>query len=131
MPCGSSEKLVAIEKPDTAVLNTQTIHHTTIGLRSQFSRSSTAASSITNTGAQNRFTSGTRQPARSAQIGRGSSRRWCAKAAARRAISQLVSTTALATTMNPATTLASTPPQVATNATTLFNNTDRLTIRSA
>jgi len=42
-----------------------------------------------------------------------------------------VSTTALATIMNIATTLTSTPTQVAANATALFNNTDRLTIKSA
>src|SRR6476661_6691722 len=131
MPCGSWVKLVAIENTDTAVLKIHTIHHTTIGLRSHFSRSSTSANSITNTGAQARFTSGTRQPPRNAHTERGSSRRWCANAAARRAISQLVSTTALATTMNSAMTLTSTPNQVAVNATTLFNNTDRLTINSA
>jgi hypothetical protein len=86
---------------------------------------------MTKTGAQNRFTSGTRQPARNAHTGRGSGRRWCAKAAARRAISQFVSTTAVATIMNTATTLTSTPNQVAVNATTLFNKIDRLTINSA
>src|SRR6478609_5367215 len=125
MPCGFWVKLVAIENTDTAVLKIQTIHHTTIDRRSHVSRSSTRANSITNTGAHARFTSGTRQPARSAHIERGSSRPWCAKAAARRAISQLVSTTALATIMNIATTLTSTPIQVAANAAAVFNNTDR------
>src|SRR5262245_52389765 len=129
MPCGSCVKLVAIENTDTAVLKSQTSHQTTIGLRSHVSRSSTRANSSTYTGAQARLTSGTRQPARSAQTGRGSSRLWCANAAARRAISQLVSTTALATIMKSAMTLTRTPNQVAENATTLFNNTDRLTIR--
>jgi len=52
MPCGSWVKLVAIENTDTAVLKIHTIHHTTIGLRSHVSRSSTSANSITNTGAQ-------------------------------------------------------------------------------
>src|SRR6202011_3841021 len=131
MPSGSWLKLVASENNDTAVLTIQTIHHTTIARRSKYSRSSTPANSVTNTGAQARFTSGTRQPARSTHAGRGSSRRWCAKAVARRAINQLVSTTTQATTMNIATTLASTPNQVAANATTLFNNTDRLAISSA
>jgi hypothetical protein len=46
-------------------------------------------------------------------------------------MSQLVSTTKLATTMNNAMMLTSTPSQVAANATTLFNNTDRLTMSSA
>src|ERR1700754_187942 len=131
MPCESCVKLVAIENTDTAVLKSQTSHHTTIGLRSHVSRSSTRANSSTYTGAQARFTSGTRQPARSAHTGRGSSRLWYANAAARRAISQFVSTTALATIMKSAITLTSTPSQVAEKATTLFNSTERFTISSA
>jgi hypothetical protein len=42
----------------------------------------------------------------------------------------LVSTTALATTMNSAMTLTSTPNQVAANATALFSSTVRLMISS-
>ena len=56
-------------------------------------RDSVSASSMTNTGAQARLTNGTRQPARSAHAGLGSGWPWWANAAARRAISQFVSTT--------------------------------------
>ena len=85
-----------------------------MGVRSHVSRPSTLASSITKTGAQNRLTNGSRQPSHSchgrARIRR---RRDARTATARRAISQLVSTTMVAISAKNASTLAATPAHVA------------------
>src|SRR5215212_4146857 len=118
IPWASVVKLVAIANTDTAVDSTHTAHQTVIGLRSRAAASSTSASSSTNTGAHARFANGTRQPARSAQSGRCSSRPTCVKAAARRAINQFVSRTKVANTRKSAATLTTTPTHVASHATT-------------
>ena len=101
-----------------------------MGLRSQLSRSSTPANSMTNTGAQHqvdqRHQATHAQRPHRARIRLRPSRRMRPRA---RAISQFVSTTALATTMNIAMTLTATPSQVATPATTGFNSTLRLTMQ--
>ena len=123
-------KLVAIEKIDTAVLRNQTIHHTTIGRRNQLSRSSTLANSITNTSAQNRFTSGTRQPARSAHRPRITALVMRERGGPPRdqPVGEQDQTV---DDHEQRTTLTSTPNHVAANATALFNNTDLLTMSSA
>src|SRR6185369_16307936 len=92
MHWASLVKLVAIENVDSTVLKNQAIHHGTIGRRSCDIRFSTVASSMTNTGAHSRLTSGTQLPARSIHGGRGSASPRCANAAERRAISQFVNT---------------------------------------
>ena len=113
---------------DTAVAAAQTSDHSRIGPRSHRSRDAAAASSITKTGAHTRFSTGISAPARNDHAGRGSAWPRCAYAAARRAISQLVNTTALATIMKAATTLTATPPHVAPAAIHGFNSTVRLMI---
>ena len=97
MPCASCAKLVAIEKIDTVVLATHSSHHTTMGLRSQLSRSSTAASSRTKTGAPTRLTSGHQASRAQRPHAIGDLGALIPNAAARLAISQFVKTIAAAT----------------------------------